>query len=302
MPITTGSFPKALWPGVKTWFGMEYNEHPVEYRDLVDVETSRKAWEEVVSQSGFQLATVKPEGKGVEYDRSSQAYITRYTHVVLGKGFVVTKEAYEDDLYDIVAKRGSRELAFAMRQTKENFVANVYNRAFNSNYTGGDGKEMCATDHPKYAGGTQSNELATAAALSEATLEQACIDIMKWTNDAGLKISAMPQSLHVPPDLVFEAERILKSPQRVGTADNDINALYSMGKFPKGIKVNHYFTSASAYFIRTNIKNGPTLFQRRPLQLSNDNEFDTENAKYKAVERYSAGWSDYMGVYGTPGA
>ena len=165
MPITTGSHPKALWPGVKKWFGSEYNEHPVEWKDLVDVDTSRKAWEEVISTSGFGLASVKPEGRGVEYDRMSQAYITRYTHVVLGKGFVVTKEAFEDDLYDVVAKRGSRELAFVMRQTKENFVANVYNRAFNSSYTGGDGKEMCAADHPNYAGGTYSNAAGVAASL-----------------------------------------------------------------------------------------------------------------------------------------
>ena len=302
--MTSGSFAKALYPGVSAWYGRAYDEHKVEYTDLLDVNTSRRAYEEDVGMTGFGLAPVKTEGNQIAYDEERQAFITRYTHTVYGLGFIITREMVEDDLYNIVGKRRSKGLAFSLRQTKETVAANVYNRAFNSSYTGGDGKELLATDHPNFSGGTWANEPTTAVDLSEAALEQACIDIMKYENDRGLKISAMPQTLIVPVDLVFEAERILKTPSRVGTADNDINALYAMGKFPGGIKVNHYLTDTNAWFLRVNAGNteGLKMYQRRKMEFAIDNDFETENAKFKATERYSVGWTDPRALYGSPGS
>lgn len=301
-PITTSSFAKAIWPGINTWYGKEYAEFPVEWTDLFDTFKSRRAYEEDVGVSSFGLARLKPEGEAVEFDSESQAFITRYAHSVYALGFVVTKEIFDDDLYDVVGERRARGLAFSMRQTKEVRGANVYNRAFNSSYTGGDGKELCATDHPNWAGGTWSNEPTTAADLSEAALEQACIDIMKWENDRGLRISVIPQKLVIPVDLVFEAERILKTAGRYQTANNDINALKSMGKFPGGVCVNHYLTDTDAWFIKTNVKNGMKHFERTQMSFTIDNDWDTENAKFKAMERDSFGWTDPRGIYGSPGA
>lgn len=300
--ITVGNFGKALWPGINKWYGKAYDEHKVEYTDLFNTYNSRKHYEEDVGITSFGLAQVKGEGAPVTYDSERQAFVTRYTHVEYALGFIITKIMYEDDLYDVVGERRAKGLAFSMRQTKEVVGANVYNRAFTAAYTGGDGKELLATDHPNFAGGTWANELATAADLSEAALEQAAIDIMKWTNDRGLKISIMPQTLIVPPDLVFEAERILMSPYRVATANNDINALKAMGKFPGGIKVNHYLTDADAWFIRTNAPDGMKYFERRADSFTQDDDFDTENAKYKATARYSFGWTDPRGLFGSPGA
>jgi phage major head subunit gpT-like protein len=302
--ITTGNFAKALYPGVSAWYGQGYNEHKVEYTDLVDVETSRRAYEEDVGITGLGLAPVKTEGNGISYDTERQAFITRYIHAVYALGFIITREMVEDDLYAVAGKRKAKGLAFSLRQTKETVVANLYNRAFNSTYVGGDGVELCSLLHPNFAGGTWANEPSTAVDLSEAALEQACIDIMKWTNDRGLKIAMMPQTLVVPVDLVFEAERILKTPSRVGTADNDINALYAMGKFPGGIKANHYLTDTDAWFLRTNTggTQGLKLYQRRKMEFGIDNDFDTENAKFKASERFSVGWTDPRAIYGSPGA
>ncbi len=301
MAINSASFAKALWPGINKWYGRSYDEWPVEYTSLFETESSSRAYEEDVGTTGFGLAQVKPEGQALQYDEESQAFITRYAHVVYALGFVVTREIYEDDQYDIVGKRRAEALAFSMRQTKEIVGANVYNRAFNSSYTGGDGKELLATDHPNYAGGTWSNELTTAADLSESALEQACIDIMKFTNDRGLKIAVMPETLIVPPDLTFEAERILNSNLRPSTADNDANALKSMGKF-RNVVVNHYLTDAGRWYIRTNVKNGMKHYNRRGMDFGIDNDFDTENAKYKASERYSFGWTDPRSMFGSPGA
>ena len=300
--IASSSFAKALYPGVSSWYGRSYDEFPVEWTDLFEQNTSKRSYEEDVGVTSFGLAQVKPEGQAITYDEEQQAYTTRYSHAVMALGFIITREMYEDDLYDVAAQRKAKGLAFSMRQTKEIIAANVYNRAFSSSYTGGDGVEMCSAVHPNFAGGTQSNELAVAADLSEASLEQACIDIQKWTNDRGLRISAMPECLVIPVDLQFEAHRILKSSLRVGTADNDINALYSMGKFPKGIKVNHYLTDADAWFLRTNVGDSLKAFSRRAMEFGIDNDFDTENAKYKASERYSFGWTDWRGIYGSPGA
>lgn len=300
--INTGSFARALWPGVNEWYGKAYSEHAVEYTDLFNKYTSRRAWEEDVGVSGFGLASVKTEGAPITYDTEQQGFYTRYTHVVYALGFVITREMVEDDLYDIVGNQRASSLAFSMRQTKEIIGANVYNRAFTAGYTGGDGVVLGSTAHPNVAGGTYSNILSTAAALSEASLEDMSIQIMNALNDRGLRIALMPQTLHIPPALVFEADRILNTPLRVGTADNDINSLKKMGKFPGGVKVNHYFTSNTAYFIRTNCPNGMKYFERRKDDFSMDNDFETDNAKYKATSRYSFGWTDPRAVYSTAGA
>jgi phage major head subunit gpT-like protein len=300
--MVSSNFAKALWPGINSWYGKAYAEHPVEYRELFDLDTSSKAYEEDVGISSFGLAGTKNEGAAVQYDEENQAFLTRYSHAVYALGFIITRELYEDDQYAVVGKRRAKALAFSMRQTKELVAANVYNRAFNSSYTGGDGKEMCATDHPNWAGGTWQNELTTAADLSEASLEQAVIDISKWTNDRGLKIAVQPQKLIVPSDLMFEAQRILESPYRVGTSNNDVNAIGRMGKIPGGYVVNHYLTDTNAWFIKTNAPDGLKGFTRRAMQFGIDNDFDTENAKFKATERYSFGWTDPRGIYGSPGA
>ena len=301
MAITTGSFAKALWPGVNAWYGQAYDEHSVEYTDLFDIEKSRKAYEEDMGTSMFGLAAVKPEGVSIPYDSATQGFLTRYQHVTYGLGFIITREMVDDDLYDVIGKKRAQGLAFSMRQTKETVCANVYNRAFTSAYAGGDGKELLATDHPNVVGPDYANET-TAASLSEGSLEDLSILIMKATNDRGLNISIHGQSLIVPPDLVFEADRILNSPLRVGTANNDLNALKNMGKFPGGVKVNHYLTSTTAYFVRTNCPDGMKMFERRADDFSMDNDFDSDNAKYKATARYSCGWTDPRGLYGNAGA
>jgi hypothetical protein len=306
--ITSSAFAKALYPGVSAWFGKSYAEFPVEYTQLFDTYNSRRRYEEDVGTSGFGLATIKDEGDGVQYDDAKQGITTRYQHATVAIGFIVTREAKDDDLYDVVAKTKSEGLAFSLRQTKEVIAANVYNRAFNTSYLGGDGSSLIASaggggssTHPNVAGGTYTNGPSTASDLSEASLEQACIDIMKYTNDRGLRISVIPQTLHVPVDLVFEAERILKTEGRIATANNDLNALKNMGKFPGGIKTNHYLTDTDAWFIRTNVPHGMKHWVRRGMELTIDNDFDTENAKFKATERYSFGFTDPRGVYGSPG-
>ncbi len=299
--INTGSFSKALWPGVNAWYGKAYDEFPVEWTDLFEQFTSRKGFEEDVGISSFGLAQIKPEGTGVNFDTETQGFITRYTHITYALGFIVTKEAFEDDQYDVVAERRARSLAFSMRQTKENVAANVYNRAFNSSYVGGDGVSLVSASHPLVAGGTSSNQPATNSNLSEAALEQAVIDLGGFTNDRGLRIQVMPKSIIIPIQLQFEAERILKSQYRVGTPNNDISALVSMGKFPGGIKLNHYFTSSTAWFIRTNVPDGMKYFTRRDDSFTEDNDWDTENAKFKATSRYSYGWTDFRSMYASQG-
>lgn len=251
--------------------------------------------------SSFGLAVVKPEGAGITYDSERQGFITRYNHVVYALGFVITREMMEDDQYDIVGQRKAQGLAFSMRQTKEIVAANVYNRAFNASYTGGDAKEMIATDHPLVAGGTWSNELATPADLSEAALEQAYIDISAFTNDRGLLIGVRPKCLIIHPSNMFEAKRVLQTEGRYGTANNDLNALKTMGIIPE-VVVNHYLTDSDAWFIRTNVKNGLKYFERRADSFDMDNDFDTENAKFKATARYSFGWTDPRAIYGSAGA
>ncbi len=301
--ITTGSFAKALYPGVSTWWGQAYNEWSVQWEQLFDSNKTRRAYEEDVQSTGFGLAAVKPEGSGITYDDSTQGFITRYNPVVYGLGFVITREMVEDDLYGVIGPKRAKALAFSMRQTKEQVGANVYNRAFNSSFAGGDGLELLSTAHLNYNGGTYANELNVAADLSEASLEQACIDIAKLKNDRGLNISLMGECLIISVDQMFEAHRILQTQYRVGTSDNDVSALYAMGKFPGGVKVNHYLTDTDAWFIRTNLKqDGLKYFSRREKQFTMDNEWETENAKFKATERYAFGWTDPRALFGSPGA
>lgn len=299
--INSGSFSKALWPGVNAWYGKAYDEYETEYDQLFDKFTSQKAFEEDVGISSFGLAVNKPEGAGISYDSERQAFTTRYQHAVFALGFVITREMMEDDQYDVVGQRKAQGLAFSMRQTKEVIGANVYNRAFNSSYTGGDGKELISNAHVNIKGGTWSNTLSTAADLSEAALEQAAIDIAGFTNDAGLLIAVRPDSLIIPRQLMFEAKRILGSDGRVGTDNNDLNAVKAMGLIPK-VQVNHFLTDPDAWFIRTNIPHGMKYFERRADQFDMDNDWDTENAKFKATARYSFGWTDARGLYGSAGA
>lgn len=299
--INSGSFAKALWPGVNAWYGKAYDEYPVEYTDLFDKFTSNKAFEEDVGISSFGLAVQKSEGAPVSYDSERQAFTTRYQHVVYALGFLITREVVDDDQYDVVGQRKAQGLAFSMRQTKEIVAANVYNRAFNSAYTGGDGIQLVSTAHVNIKGGTWSNRIAVDADLSEAALEQACIDIAGFTNDAGLLIAVRPQSLIIPRQLMFEAKRILGTDGRVGSDLNDLNAIKTMGMIPK-VVTNHFLTDTDAWFIRTNVKHGMKYFERRADSFDMDNDFDTENAKFKATARYSFGWTDPRGIYGSQGA
>jgi hypothetical protein len=305
--ITTSSFAKSLFPGVNKWYGDKYAEWPVEWDKLFDKSTSKRAWEEDVGISGMGLLSQKAEGAGVTYDSSRQGFTTRYNHVVYASGFVVTREAYEDDLYDIVGKQKAQGLAFAVRQTKEIIAANVYNRAFNTSYVGGDSATLIASagqgsaSHALVAGGTATNGTAVAVDLSEAALEQAVIDIASFVSDRGLKIAVRPKTLIIPKELMFEAQRILKSSGRVGTDNNDLNALRDMGLIPQ-VVVNHYLTDTDAWFIRTDAQDGMKYFERRGDEFTTDDDFDTENAKYKATFRCSFGWTDWRGMYGSQGA
>ena len=298
--ITTGAHPKALWPGIKEWWGRSYSDHPEEYVDLFDKETSEKAYEEEVEITGFGLAPVKNQGTAINYDTESQGSVTRYTHVAYALGYIVTYEELRDDLYEVVSKRRAKQLALSMRQTKENVAANVYNRAFTSGYTGGDGVVMCSASHPTLSG-NQSNLLTNAADVSETSIEDLTVQIMQATNNRGLKINLMPQSIHVSPSQWYETNRVLKSVLQSNTAENNINVLKATNVFPKGIKMNHYFSSATAWFIRTNCPVGLQHFERDAIMFDQDNDFDTKNAKAACYERYSFGWSDWRGIYGTPG-
>lgn len=300
--ITSGSFAKDLWPGVNAWYGMAYKELPMLYTECFETHKSTRAWEEDVGFSGLGLFQVKTEGSAVTYDDMSQGFVDRYVHTVYALGFIITREMKDDGLAVSKAAARARQLARSARVTKETIAANVYNRAFNSSYTFGDGKELCSTLHPHMAGGTWRNELSTAADLSEAALEQAIIDIGELTDDRSNLIAARPLQLLIPPELQFEASRILDNPDRPGTAERDINAMYKAGHFPKGWFVNNYFTDADAWFIRTDVPEGMKYFERRGDEFGIDNDFDTENAKFKATFRCSFGCSDKRQIFGSPGA
>lgn len=308
MPINRGTFGKALWPGINKWYGEAYAEYPEEYTGLFTKYTDDRAFVEDVGLSGFGMASVISEGNGVSYDSMVQAFITRYQHVKYGLGFIITSEMIDDDQYMIVAQKRAKALAFSMRQTKETVAANVYNRAFNTTYVGGDASTLVAsaggggsTTHPNAAGGTWTNGPTAAVDLSEAAIEQAIIDIGKWTNDRGLKIAVIAQKLIIPIDLTFEASRILDTPLQAFTSDNTINALNKMGKLPGGVVVNHYLTDTDAWFIMTNAQDGMKYFERKADSFNEDNDFDTDNLKYKATARYSFGWTDPRGIWGSPG-
>ncbi len=300
--INTSSFAKALLPGVNAWYGAEYARYPEEYLKLFEKNSSSRNFEEDVGQSGFGLAVIKEEGNGISYDSARQGFTTRYRHVTYGLGFIITREMYEDGLYDTYAKKRAEQLAFSMRQTKEILGASVYNLATSSTQLGGDGKALLATDHPNVAGGTWSNKLSTASDLSEAALEQACIDIADLRDDRGLLIAVKPKMLIISPEQEFEAMRILKTVGRVGTDLNDINAIKEAGKFPGGVVVNHYLTDTDAWFIRTDVKDGLKYFSRRDDEFGTENDFDTENAKFKSTFRCSFGWTDPRAIFGSEGA
>ena len=299
--ITSSSFAKALWPGVNAWYGKAYQDYSPEWNKLFDTNKSSKAYEEDVGVSSLGLAGIKSEGAAITYDSERQGFTSRYNHLVYALGFIITREIYEDDQYDIVGKKKANALARSMRHTKEIVAANVYNRAVTAGYVGGDGVVLLSTAHVNVAGGTYANKLTTDADLSEAALEQATIDIEGFTDDRGLIIAAKPKQLIIPRQLRFEAHRILKADGRTGTDLNDPNALKDMGLFGS-IDVNHFLTDPDAWFIRTDVPDGMKYFERRGDQFEMDNDFDTENAKFKATARYSFGWSDPRGLFGSTGA
>ena len=299
--ITSSSFAKLLWPGLNAIWGKEYNDYPVEWDRLFEKNTSDRAYEEDLGISSFGLANVKAEGAPITYDTERQGFTSRYNHVVYALGFIVTREMYEDDQYGKIGGQKAKALARSMRQTKETNGANIYNRAFDSNYLGGDGVSMINSAHPNVAGGTWSNQIAVASDLSEAALEQAVIDIAGFRDDRGLLIAAKPDKLVIPYQQQFEAKRILGADGRVGTDLNDPNVLKDLGIF-SNVVTNHYLTDADAWFILTSVKDGVKYFERRGDQFEMDNDFDTENAKFKATARYAFGWSDPRSVYGSQGA
>lgn len=301
MAITaTGNHPKALWPGVYSWFGAKYNEHDKQYTKLFDTKTSTKNFEELVQHTGFGLAPVKPEGSGTAYDSHQQGYVARGTNVAYSLGYIVTREELADNQYSEVSMRRAGSLAFSMAQTRENVGANIYNRAFTAGYTGGDGEVLGSASHPSVSG-NQSNILATAADLSEASLEDLTIQIMNATDPKGMKVSIRPKSLIIPTALTYDAQRVLKSQLRSDSANNDLNALKATGAIPE-IVINNYLTDSDAWFIRTNVQDGLCWFDREPVQFTKDTDFDTDNAKAKGYMRFVPFWGDWRGIYCTPGA
>jgi len=301
MAISRSQLVKELEPGLNALFGLEYKNYANEHAQIFDTENSDRAFEEEVMLSGFGNAGVKPEGSSVNYDAATETFTARYTHETLALAFSITEEAIEDNLYDRLASRYTKALARSMANAKQVKAANVLNRAFNSSYTGGDGLELCSLAHV-IVSGTEQNELTTAADLNETSLEQAMIDIAALTDERGLKIAAQGRKMVVPSALQFTAERLLKSVGRTGTADNDISAVVSMNVIPQGYVVNHYLTDTDAWFIKTDVPNGLKHFVRAPIKTAMEGDFETGNVRYKARERYSFGWSDWRGVFGSPGA
>ena len=301
MAISRSQLVKELEPGLNALFGLEYKNYADEHTQIFDIENSDRAFEEEVMLSGFANASVKPEGSGVNYDTAQESFTARYTHETLALAFSITEEAIEDNLYDRLASRYTKALARSMANAKQVKAANVLNNAFDSNFTGGDGVELCSAVHPIVAG-TFKNELSTAADLNETSLEQSLIDIAAMTDERGLKIAAKGVKMIIPSALQFTAERLMKSQGRTGTADNDINAVGSMGMIPQGYVVNHYLTDTDAFFIKTDVPNGLKMFVRAPIKTAMEGDFETGNVRYKARERYSFGFSDPRGIFGSPGA
>lgn len=300
--INTGSHPKLLWPGIFTTWGQIYDAHETEYTDLYTLDDSEKAYEEAVQVTGFGLAPIKTEGGPITYDSEVQGMISRYVHVPYALGYIVTFEELRDNQYEVVASRRAKANAFSIQQTIENIAAFLYNNAFSSSFfTTGDGVALVSTAHVQATGGTYSNSLNPPADLSEAALEDMCIQIMGVTTDRGLLINIMPKSLHVPRQEWYNANRILKSVLQANTASNNINVLKATNAFPEGIKLNHYFTAPHAWFVRTNVMEGMTFFWRDKPMFDQDNDFDTKNAKAATYMRLSVGCTDPRGIFGSNG-
>jgi len=302
MAISRAQLLKELLPGLNALFGMEYAKYGEEHSEIFESETSDRSFEEETKLSGFSAAPVKDEGAAIEYDNAQEAFTARYTHETVAMGFSITEEAIEDNLYDSLSARYTKALARAMAYTKQVKAAAVLNNAFAAGTTYGDGQVLCSTAHPLVSGGTNSNRPTTAADLNETSLEAAVIQIAGWTDERGLLIAARPTKLIIPPNLQFVATRLLQTELRVGTADNDINAISTNGAVPGGYGVNHYLTDADAWFLTTDIPNGMKHFVRSPMATGMDGDFDTGNVRYKARERYSFGVSDPLGIYGSQGA
>ena len=292
---------KELEPGLNALFGLEYDRYENQHTEIIDEESSDRAFEEEVMLGGFANAAVKPEGQGVTYEDAQETFTARYTHETVALAFSLTEEAVEDNLYDKISTRYTKALARSMANTKQIKAANILNNAFNASFAGGDGKELCATDHPTLSG-DQKNELSTAADLNETSLEQMLIDIADMKDERGLKIALQGVKMIIPVQLQFVAERLMKSAGRVGTADNDINAVRNMGMVPQGYVVNNFLTDTDAFFIKTDSPNGLKHFVRAPIRTAMEGDFDTGNVRYKARERYSFGFSDWRGIFASPGA
>jgi len=301
MAISRAQLLKELLPGLNALFGLEYARYGEEHKEIYETETSERSFEEEVKLSGFSAAPVKNEGSAIAYDNAQEAFTARYTHVTIAQGFSLTEEAIEDNLYDSLSGRYTKALARSMAYTKQVRAASVLNTGFTAN-TGGDGQPLFSASHPLVSGGTNSNIPTTPADLNETSLEAAVIQISLWTDERGLLIASKPRKLIVPPALQFVATRLLETELRVGTADNDINAIKNNGSIPEGYTINHYLTDTNAWFLCTDVPNGMKHFVRTPLQNSMDGDFDTGNVRYKARERYSFGFSDPLGMFGSAGA
>jgi len=304
MAISRAQLLKELLPGLNALFGLEYKRYGEEHKEIYETETSERSFEEETKLSGFSAAPVKNEGTAIAYDNAQEAWTARYNHQTIALGFSLTEEAVEDNLYDTLSARYTKALARAMAYTKQVKAAAVLNNGFNTSgsYNGGDGVSLFNTAHPLVSGGTNSNTQTTATDLNETSLENAVIQIAAWTDERGLLIAAQPRKLIVPPALQFVATRLLETELRVGTADNDVNAIKNNGSIPEGYAINHFLTDTNAYFLTTDVPNGMKHFERTPLSTSMDGDFDTGNVRYKARERYSFGWSDPLGMWGSPGA
>jgi hypothetical protein len=302
MAISRAQALKELVPGLNALFGLEYKKYGEEHKEIFDIEKSDRSFEEETKLSGFGMAGTKTEGMAIDYDNAQEAWTARYTHETIALGFALTEEAIEDNLYESLASRYTKALARSMAYTKQVKAASVLNNAFSSSYLGGDGKSLCATDHPTVAGGTNANKPSTGVDLNETAVEAAVIQIAAWTDERGLLIAAKPKKLILPPALQFVATRLLKTEGRVGTNDNDVNAIKSNGVIPGGYAINHWLTDTNAWFLTTDVPNGLKMFQRVALKTGMDGDFDTGNVRYKSRERYSFGWSDPLAIWGSAGS
>jgi len=302
MAISRAQLLKELLPGLNALFGLEYARYGEEHKEIFDVETSERSFEEETKLSGFSAAPVKNEGSAIAYDNGQEVFTARYTHETIALGFSLTEEAIEDNLYDSLSARYTKALARAMSYTKQTKAAAVLNNGFSSSYPGGDGVALFSASHPLVNGATNANTPSTQVDLNETSLEAAVIQIAAWTDERGLLIAAKPKKLVIPPNLMFVATRLLETELRVGTSDNDINAIKNNGSIPEGYTVNHFLTDTNGWFLTTDVPNGLKHFVRTPMSTGMDGDFDTGNVRYKARERYSFGWSDPLGMWGSSGS